>query len=259
MTGIRPAAGEPVSSGPVRAAYLDLDGTLLGAGGNFLADGEGTATDAGVRALALLRRNGVPYVFVSGRSRTRTEEAARMLGAAGALGELGALHCGYPVEPGQTVHEAIAATGLPRRLFDRESGLEPHPVSTMGREGSHVLRGVVSGDAAEWVRAESRGSLRLADNGRIGPGETRVFHLLPAAASKAVAVARDMAERGCDPAACLSVGDSREDMEIGREVGTTALVANGREAEPELEALADFVTAAGHGAGVLEAVERWLG
>jgi hydroxymethylpyrimidine pyrophosphatase-like HAD family hydrolase len=243
----------------VRAAYLDLDGTLLGAGGNLLADATGGTSDAGVRALALLRAADVPYVFVSGRSRVRTEEAARMLGAAGALGELGALHCGYPVADGQTVHEAIAETGLPQRLLEREAGLEPHPVSTMGREGSHVLRGVASADTAAWVDAESDGLLRLADNGRIGPGETRVFHLLPAAASKAVAVAADIAVRGCDPGTCLSVGDSREDMEIRRAVGTTALVANGRDAEPELEALASFVTSSSHGAGVLEAVERWLG
>lgn len=243
----------------MRIAYLDLDGTLLGAAGNFLADEHGAPTDAGVRALALLRNRGVPYVFVSGRSRSRTAEAARMLGADGALGELGALHSGYPVEPGQTVHEAIAATGLPAKLLERERGLEPHPVSAMGREGSHVLRGRASDDAADWVHATSNGRLRLADNGRIGPGDTRVFHLLPAEASKARAVAVDIAERDCDPAACLSVGDSREDMEIARSVGTTALVANGRDAEPELAKLASFVTSAGHGAGVLEAVERWLG
>ncbi len=243
----------------MRIAYLDLDGTLLGAAGNFLADEHGAPTDAGVRALALLRNRGVPYVFVSGRSRSRTAEAARMLGADGALGELGALHSGYPVAPGQTVHEAIAATGLPAKLLERERGLEPHPVSAMGREGSHVLRGRASDDAADWVHATSNGRLRLADNGRIGPGDTRVFHLLPAEASKARAVAVDISERDCDPAACLSVGDSREDMEIARSVGTTALVANGRDAEPELAKLASFVTSAGHGAGVLEAVERWLG
>lgn len=242
----------------MRAVYLDLDGTLLGADGNFLADAAGAPTDDGVRALEMLQHRAVPYVFVSGRSSARTAEAARMLGAAGSLGELGALHCGYPTGDGETVHDAISATGIPTRLLEREAGLAAHPVSILGREGSHVLRGVVSADAAEWVSRESGGSLRLADNGLIGPGETRVFHLLPAEASKARAVAADIEERGCDPEACLSVGDSREDMEIARVVGTTALVANGRDAEPVLESLASFVTQARHGAGVLEAIERWL-
>ena len=238
--------------------YLDLDGTLLGPGGNLFRNEGGDFCDAAVRTLERLTSLGIPYVFVSGRSAARVAEAARLLGADGALAEIGALDAGYPTEAGESVHEAIARTGIPTELLAREPQLEEHPVSALGREGSHVLRGVVSPDAARWVSERSDGRLRLADNGRIGPGETRVFHLLPTAASKALSVRRDLARREADPGAGLSVGDSREDMEIGAVIGTTALVANGARAEPELARLASFVTDAGHGAGVAEAVARWL-
>jgi hypothetical protein len=240
------------------AVYLDLDGTLLGPGGNLFRDADGGFCDAGVRALERLTELEIPYVFVSGRSSTRVAEAARMLGADGALAEIGALDAGFPTREGQTVHDAIAETGIPAELLAREPALEEHPVSALGREGSHVLRGGVQPDAFAWVSERSGGRLRLADNGRIGPSEIHVYHLLPAASSKSLSVQRDLERRRLDPAVCLSVGDSLEDMEIGRVVGTTALVANGAVAEPELRRLASFVTRASHGAGVREAVERWL-
>jgi len=241
------------------AVYLDLDGTLLGPGGNLFRNVDGAFCDAAVRALQRLSDLEIPYVFVSGRSSSRVAEAARMLGADGALAEVGALDAGYPTREGQTVHDAIAETGIPAELLAREPALEEHPVSALGREGSHVLRGRAQPDAFAWVTERSDGQLRLADNGRIGPGEVHVYHLLPAASSKSISVQRDLERRRVNGAACLSVGDSLEDMQVGRVVGTTALVANGAVAEPELRRLASFVTRASHGAGVREAVERWLG
>lgn len=77
------------------------------------------------------------------------------------------------------------------------------------------------------VRRLSDGALRLADNGHTGPGDAHILHLLPAAASKATAVACDIAARGADPADCLAVGDSAQDLDIGRVLGTVAIVANG--------------------------------
>jgi hydroxymethylpyrimidine pyrophosphatase-like HAD family hydrolase len=239
--------------------YLDLDGTLLGPGGNLFRGLDGEFCDAAVRALERLGRLGIPYVFVSGRSSARVAEAARMLGADGALAEIGALDAGYPTRDGQTVHETIAQTGIPAQLLAREPDLEEHPVSALGREGSHVLRGKVRANTFAWITEKSGGALRLADNGRIGPGDIHVYHLLPTASSKSLSVQKDIERRGLDGTRCLSVGDSREDMEIGRVVGTVALVANGAAAEPELRDLASFVTTASHGAGVYEAIERWLG
>lgn len=240
-----------------RAVYLDLDGTLLGPGGSLLRDAAGAFTTDGVRALELLAEAAVAVVLTSGRSRPRLEAVRGVLGADGILPEMGALDAGYPVRPGQTVHEAIAETGIPAALLAREPGLRVYPPAQWGREGSHALAGTPSPDAARFVEELSGGTLRLADNGR-AEGGGNLIHLLPAAASKGAAVARDVAARGLDPAACLAVGDSRQDLTMGASVGHIAIVANGAAADPALAARAPWVTEGSYGAGVLEAVEAWL-
>jgi len=242
----------------VRVAYIDVDGTLLGPGGHLLRDARGAFSDGAVRALALLHAESVPLVLVSGRGRTRLEATGRLLGADGLLAEMGAADADHPRRPGQSVYDAIAETGLPDLLLDREPGLERHPAGLTGREGSHVFRGRVGDDAVAFVREASDGRLRLADNGRIAPDGGHIFHLLPASASKAAAVAADVAARGADAAACLAVGDSRQDLDMRRVVGRVAIVANGAEADPSVAADAEWVTAAAYGAGVLEAVRAWL-
>ena len=241
------------------AAYIDLDGTLVGPSGSLLHDGEGRVTDAAVRALAHLRRAGVPVVLMSGRGRERLERVAALIGADGIIAELGASQCGFPTRAGQTVHQAIAESGVPAALLALEPGLEPHPLGVRGREGSHVLRGRASAAAPRLVASLSAGSLRLADNGGGGGGEEpRVYHLLPAGAGKAAAVAADIAARRIDAVDCLAVGNSLHDLEVGDVVGEMAIVANGAAADPLLAARASWVTAGSYGAGVLEAVEAWL-
>ena len=59
------------------------------------------------------------------------------------------------------------------------------------------------------------------------------YHLIPAAASKARAVARHMQARGYAPADCIAAGDSREDMDAASVVGTFWLVANALERDPD--------------------------
>lgn len=240
------------------AAYIDLDGTLVGPSGSLLHDGEGRFTGAAVRALAHLRRAGVPVVLMSGRGRERLERIAGLIGADGIIAELGVSECGFPTRDGQTVHEAIAESGVPAALLALEPGLEPHPLGRRGREGSHVLRGRASAAAPRLVASLSAGALRLADNGGVGGEEPRVYHLLPAGAGKAAAVAADIAARRIDAVDCLAVGNSLHDLEVGDVVGEVAIVANGAAADPLLAARAPWVTAGSYGAGVLEAVEAWL-
>ncbi len=242
-----------------RVVYLDLDGTLLGPGGSLFLGEDGQFSDAGPRALALLHERGIPIVLVSGRSSVRLEAVAHAVGADGALAELGALDAGYRTRPGQSVHEAIAETGLPARLLAREPDLHPHPLASAGgRAGSHVMRGRARPGAAAWVHAESDGELRLADNGRIG-ADAHIYHLLPAGASKASAVRADLARRGAPPAKALAVGDSRQDLDMGRSVGAVAIVANGARADADVATEAPWVTKGAFGVGVLEAVVAWLG
>ena len=114
--------------------------------------------------------------------------------------------------------------------------------------------------------------VRLVDNGALHrrgsptlPGITglHAYHLIPAGASKARAVARHMQARGYAREECIAIGDSREDMEAAGVVGTFWLVANALARDPALRediAGRDNVRIAeeSHGAGVYEAVVTTL-
>ncbi len=67
-------------------------------------------------------------------------------------------------------------------------------------------------------------------------GPTHAYHLVPRMVSKAGAVAAHARARGYDPADCIAVGDSVEDLEVAAAVGRFFVVANGPERDPGLRA-----------------------
>jgi hydroxymethylpyrimidine pyrophosphatase-like HAD family hydrolase len=256
----------------LRGAYLDLDGTLLGRGASVLHDAEGAFTLLGVRALEACARAGVEVVLYSGRRQATLFHDARILGLSAYAFEAG---CGLVIDgevewltgdllprDGTTIFDQIEASGAPALLLERYAGrLEYHAPWHLDREVSHLFRGDVDAFEADALLAEQGlGHLRLVDNGGIHavPG-WRAYHLIPAVASKARAVARHMQIRGYAPEHCIGVGDSREDLGAAGVVGAFWLVANGVERDPSLRAdVARHgnvrVAEGSNGAGVYEAV-----
>ncbi len=104
-----------------------------------------------------------------------------------------------------------------------------------------------------WLRLVDNGVVRAAAEQMPGLPVVRAYHLIPAGASKARAVARHMQARGYAPEECIAVGDSREDMDAADVVGAFWLVANALERDPTLEA---EVRAAGRGADRLRVLRR---
>ncbi len=267
---------------PMRCLYVDLDGTLLGRGASLLHDGEGRFTLLGVRALEACARAGAEVVLFSGRRQAQVAEDARLIGAASYIFEAGAglvldgeleWLTGDLVPGARSIHEQIAASGAPDLLLERYAGrLEYHAPWHAGREVSHLFRGLVDADEADEVlREQGHDGLRLVDNGTVrsrsdalaGLAQVRAYHLVPAAASKAGAVARHRRARGYDAADCVAVGDSREDLAAADVVGAFWLVANAVAHDPSLaEAIAGRpnvrVAEAAHGPGVYEAVVTTL-
>ena len=265
----------------MRCLYCDLDGTLLGHGASLLRDGGGAFTLLGVRALEACHRAGAEVVIYSGRRKAQVFEDARLIGSSAYIYEVG---CGLVVDgeeefltddlvPGQkTIHEQITASGAPDLLLERYRGrLEYHAPWHLDRDVSHLFRGRVDTvEVDRMLAAEGLGHLRLVDNGAIRRRSPTLevealhaYHLIPAGASKARAVARHMQARGYRPQDCIAVGDSREDMEAATVVGTFWLVANAMERDPTLgDAVAGHanvrVASEGHGAGVYEAVVTTL-
>ena len=258
----------------LRAAYLDLDGTLLGKGASLRHDGEGAFTLIGARALEACARAGAEVVLYSGRRRAQVHEGARLFGCRAFIFEAG---CGLMLDGelewltgdlqprnGETIHARVAASGAPTLLLDHYAGrLEPLAPFHREREASHLFRGDVDALEADVLLAEcGHGDLRLIDNGSVGAG-LRGYHLVPRAASKGRAVARHMQARGYAREETLAVGDSREDLTAAGAVGTFWLVANAVEKDPSIRTALGAVpnarvAEAGYGAGVYEAVVTTL-
>jgi phosphoglycolate phosphatase len=267
----------------VRCLYLDLDGTLLGQGASLLHDGEGAVSMLGVRAVEACLRAGVEVLLMSGRRRIQVAEDARLLGQASYSFEAGACLVldgeelwltGPTWPPGETtIHERVAASGAPDLLLEHYPGrLEYHEPWHVDREVSHLFRGLVDAAEADRLLAEhGHRDLRLVDNGVVhrrspalaGLPHVRGYHLVPAGASKAGAVARHMRARGYAREEVFAVGDSREDLGCASLVARFWLVANALERDPSIaEAIAGAsnvsVAEAGYGPGVYEAVVSTL-
>lgn len=266
----------------VRCLYLDLDGTLLGRGASLLHDGDGAVSIDGVRAVQACLRAGVEVVLMSGRRRAQLAEDARLLGQRSYIYEAGACVVIEDEEfwltgellPGElTIAQQIERSGAPALLLELYAGrLEYHEPWHTEREVSHLFRGLVDAVEVDRLLAEhGHGDLRLVDNGvvnRRSPAlaelpHVRGYHLVPAAASKAAAVAFHRRARGYARAETFAVGDSREDLACAEHVGSFWLVANAVLRDPSMrEAIAGAenvrVAEAGHGAGVYEAVVQTL-
>jgi phosphoglycolate phosphatase len=272
----RPAA--EFGEARARCLYLDLDSTLLGRGASMLHDGEGNVTIDGVRAVQACLRAGVEVALMSGRRRAQVMEDARLLGQSSYIYEAGACVVLDGEEhwltgdllPGElTIAEQIERSGAPALLLEHYAGrLEYHEPWHVQREVSHLFRGLVDAFEVDRVLADNgHENLRLVDNGvvnRRSPAlaelpHVRGYHLVPAGASKAGAVALHRRMRGYERAEAFAVGDSREDLECATEVDVFWLVANAVERDPSMrEAIGAHtnarVTEAGHGRGVYEAV-----
>ena len=261
--------------------YTDLDGTLLGSGASLFRDAEGAFSMAQARALEACGRAGVEVVIMSGRREPQVAEAARLMGQSSYIYEAG---CAFaiegettlmtgdmgPTEEG-TIYEQIEQRGIPKMLFEHFEGrLEYHAPWHHGRVLSHLFRGKVDVAEANALLAE-RGDddLRLLDNGAIGrpmptvEGRTHAYHLVPRLVSKAAAVTAHARARGYDPAECIAVGDSVEDLEVAAAVGRFFVVANGPERDAGLRAALPAwdnvtVTEGAMGDGFYEAVVTTL-
>jgi phosphoglycolate phosphatase len=260
----------------LRCVYTDLDGTLLGAGGSLFSDHAGGFSMMQARGLEACHRGGVEVVIMSGRREAQVHEDARLIGQTSYIYEAG---CAFvidgettlltgemaPDENG-TIYEQIESRGIPKALFAHFGGrLEYHSPWHTGRVLSHLFRGHVDVEVAnELLRERGDDDLRLLDNGAIvremeGIEVAHAYHLVPRLVSKAGAVGAHARARGYDPAECIGVGDSVEDLEVASAVGSFFVVANGPERDPGLRAAIGgrenvTVTEGRNGEGFYEAV-----
>jgi hydroxymethylpyrimidine pyrophosphatase-like HAD family hydrolase len=223
-------------------------------------------------------RADVEVVLMSGRRRAQVFEDARLLGQGSFIFEAGACMVLDGEEhwltgellPGElSIAEQIERSGAPALLLEHYSGrLEYHEPWHLQREVSHLFRGLVEALEVDRLLADAgHANLRLVDNGVVnrrsdalaGLPHVRGYHLVPAGASKAAAVAFHRQARGYSRAEAFAVGDSREDLACAAQVAAFWLVANAVAHDPSMRAAMAAhdnvrVTEAGNGPGVYEAV-----
>ncbi|MFP5320193.1 MAG: HAD family hydrolase [Acidimicrobiia bacterium] len=241
--------------------YVDVDGTLVGPGGDLLWNGSTRL----VEALLAARRGGVEVVPVSGRGPVQVFELCRLLGLPRGIGELGCVHvdvAGHQVRyelgrfpfSGVTPVEAMHGRGAVAAAC--ALGLEPHEPWNEGREATYLLRGRVHlAEANAAMAAQGFGWCELVDNGEL-PRRGRsvhAYHLAPAGTGKASGVRADRLHHGRARDDTTYVGDSASDLACAPEVGRLWLVSN---ADPELDW--PHRTTGAYGDGVAEVLRGLL-
>ncbi|MEZ5171745.1 MAG: HAD hydrolase family protein [Acidimicrobiia bacterium] len=264
-----------------RVLYTDIDGTLVGPGGDLLADDDGQPTTAAVDALLAAREAGLEIVGLSGRAQLRMFELGRLLGLRTWICELGGVRVydrGEEIVLDTGTHDGASPIADQLRealsvLTGRYDTLEEHDPWNEGREVSVMARGDCDVTEAGALLDEAGfGAFGLTDNGvlpRAVPSlphvETvRIYHIAPRGLSKRNGIVADQEKRRLDPADCAVIGDARSDLECADVVGRSFVVANALRKEPALAEIVDAtanasVTTRGHGAGFAEAVFDLIG
>jgi hydroxymethylpyrimidine pyrophosphatase-like HAD family hydrolase len=267
----------------VRVLYTDIDGTLVGPGGDLLATSDRAPTLAAAWALVEARRAGLEVVALSGRARTGVAELSRLLGITTFFCELGAVRV---YDGGTSEHATTGAWSGPGAASDAlrpavaaliaASGgeLEEHSPWNAGRVHSLMVRGRLDiAEATTWLDGNGFDWVEVADNGVIPRGfdalppelpAVRVYHLSPRGVSKRAAILADQEHRGLDAAECAAIGDARADAECHDVVGRCFVMANGLAADPTIrEVIAGAanvtITSRGHTEGYADAVADLLG
>jgi len=242
----------------MRVLYVDVDGTLVGPGGDLFWDGESRLVDALLRA----RAAHLDVVPVSGRGRIQVFELCRLLGLPRGIGELGCIHVeGKEVRyelgdfpfVGRTPVEAMLEDGAVDLVL-QQGELEPHEPWNAGREATYLVRG--HADTGRVNTALSRagfGWCRLVDNGLIRRVQMHAYHVAPAGTGKAAGVRSDRERHRIGRSDASYIGDAQADLDCAAEVAECWLVAN---ADPGLQW--PRRTSSAYGAGVAELIDRLL-
>ena len=189
-----------------------------GSGASLLRDAEGNFSPLAVRALEACHRAGVEVVIKSGRRKAQVHEDARLIGQPAFIYEMG---CGTRGRRRGGLPDRFvrARGGRERPRPDRAAPAHPRCCWRRSRAGSSTTRPGTSTatsltssvatstlEEVEELFAERGLDLRLVDNGITGRrsaelnvDEVHVYHLIPAAAGKANAVAAHMRRRGLSP------------------------------------------------------------
>ncbi|WP_353652945.1 Cof-type HAD-IIB family hydrolase [Olsenella sp. SW781] len=251
--GPTPAArGSWATPAPIRAAFFDVDGTML----SLSQDAEPASTREAIRRLA---EAGVMPILATGRTHYLLDKVdladfKAFVTFNGQLVEVGGrtVHSN-PLDP-RDVETAVRQTqaGLYNCLFMERGRMYAHAEDDRLREMTELTHNhYEAGDVEQALRNDVY-QLNLF----VDPGEERVLldqtrhckatrwsdvfaDVMPDSGGKDVGVRIVMEELGLAPEECVAFGDGGNDVDMFRAVGTSVAMGNGND---EALAAATYVT-----------------
>jgi len=202
-----------------------------------------------VRTIRLVEEAGIRVILCSGRDLSSVGSLALYLGTCGlVVAEDGALvgsmggALGWQVHPLADRDRVDEALSVLRRTYGAAVQVVPIPARVL----SYVLVRTLDREEVNRFLAEHRLEARLIDSGL-------AYELADAGVDKGRGLAHAASLLGIEPGEVAAVGDNFNDIDMFRAAGWSAAVANAPEA---VKAEADYVAAAPHGRGFVEAVRR---
>ncbi|MCF0235269.1 MAG: HAD family phosphatase [Bacteroidaceae bacterium] len=269
---------------PYHMIVLDLDGTLTNA--------QKIITPRTLDALMRAQAAGLRVVLASGRPTHGIAPLADQL----RLGDYGGFVLSYnggkiiDWATRQVVYEQVLEADLPPQLYayaqregliivtysDTEIVTESEPdayleeemrinkmpvrrvdsfVEAVAQLGGTPTKCLMTGDPEHLVRLQTEMQAALSDRMEIFRSAPFFLELMPKGIDKALSLGRLLDHVGIAREACIACGDGFNDLSMIRFAGLGVAMAN---AEAEVRAAADHITASNEEDGVAEVVERFV-
>lgn len=224
---------------PIKAIALDIDGTIT--------DHTRKVCISAIEAIRKAENAGIPVIIVTGNILCFTRAVSVFLGTSGGMvSENG----GVILSQGQ-----MKVLGDIKKAEKAYEYLKTHPRTRDKVERVQFSDMRVSEIALFRTISEDIIKNVLKDHDVEIYDTKFALHLTDPLVNKGTSLELVSAEMGIKPRNIMAVGDSENDIEFLKVVGHKVAVAN---ADPELKAVADYVTINRFGDGVSEAINRFV-
>lgn len=219
----------------IKAVALDVDGTIT--------DKKRRLCPSALEAIQKAESDGISVIIVTGNILTFTRFISMLLGSTG----------GLVAENGGVIQcngEEIVLGDIKKSQKAYEFLKTIYPVRKVEYSAERISEIALHRDMSSKLikKALEDFDVEIYDTGF-------ALHLTDPNVDKGSSLLKLLHEKGVNGEEVLAVGDSENDLDFLRVAGVKVAVAN---ADPELKAIADYVTEKSYGDGVKEALERFL-
>jgi phosphoglycolate phosphatase len=219
----------------IKAVAVDVDGTIT--------DNRRRLCPSAIEAIQKSESNGIPVIIVTGNIMAFTKFLSMLLGTTG----------GLVAENGGVIKSndgEIVLGDIKKCQKAYEFLKTKYPVKKVEYSVERISEIALYRDVpSRLIKSTLKDfDVEIYDSGF-------AVHITDTHVNKGSSLLNLLHDRGIRGEEVLAVGDSENDLDFLKVAGVKVAVAN---AQPELKAVADYVTEKTHGNGVKEALERFL-